>query len=222
MKQIISKTKNNRFILNLVTALYRLFAFNKIKGKVALKLLGGVRIKHTCVRDKGANNEIVIGDYSRVYNCSFYFKGVVSKIIIGNHVLLQNVEFHVEDNGNEITIGDGCNLTGKAHIACTEGKRIVIGEKCLFSNEIVIRTGDSHSIVNNDGLRINPAEDVTIGDRVWVGQHCTILKGCKIGDDSILATGCVVTKGVFTPNSILAGIPAKTVKKDVSWKMERI
>ena len=53
---------------------------------------------------------------------------------------------------------------------------------------------------------------VIIEDNVWIGQYCTILKGVRIGKGSIVATRAVVTKDV-PPYSIVAGNPAKVVKK---------
>ena len=34
------------------------------------------------------------------------------------------------------------------HIASTEGEKIVIGNDCMFSNDIEIRNGDSHTIID--------------------------------------------------------------------------
>lgn len=54
--------------------------------------------------------------------------------------------------------------------------------------------------------------DIEIGDNVWVGANVSILKGAKIGNNCIVATGSVVLSGNYPDNSILAGNPAKVVK----------
>ena len=56
------------------------------------------------------------------------------------------------------------------------------------------------------------SKPVKIGDRVWIGIAATILPGVTIGENSIVAAGAVVTKDV-PPNTIVAGNPAKVVKK---------
>lgn len=52
---------------------------------------------------------------------------------------------------------------------------------------------------------------ITIGNNVWVGTRVIILDGVTIGDNSIVASGAIVTKDV-PPYSIVGGIPAKVIK----------
>lgn len=56
------------------------------------------------------------------------------------------------------------------------------------------------------------SSEIIIGDNVWVGANVSILKGAKIGDNCILATGAVVLKGNYPNNSLIAGNPAKVIK----------
>lgn len=51
-----------------------------------------------------------------------------------------------------------------------------------------------------------------IEDRVWIGLGAIILSGVRVGENSIIAAGAVVTKDV-PKNSIVAGNPAKVIKK---------
>lgn len=37
---------------------------------------------------------------------------------------------------------------------------------------------------------------MTIGDHVWIGANVTILKGVTIGENSVIASGSIVTKDV--------------------------
>jgi virginiamycin A acetyltransferase len=54
--------------------------------------------------------------------------------------------------------------------------------------------------------------DIIIGNDVWLGFGCLIKGGVKIGDGAIVAAGALVVKDV-PPYSIVAGNPAKVVKK---------
>ena len=55
-------------------------------------------------------------------------------------------------------------------------------------------------------------EEIKIGDNVWIGWNCTVLKGVQIGENSVVAAGSVVLKGIYPNNSLIAGNPAKVIK----------
>lgn len=98
----------------------------------------------------------------------------------------------------------------------------MVGNDCLFSSEIVIRTGDSHSILNETGTRINPAKDVVIGNHVWVGHRALITKGVSIPENCVVGTGAVVTKPIDKSGTVIAGVPAKIIKENINWCGERL
>lgn len=49
---------------------------------------------------------------------------------------------------------------------------------------------------------------VIIEDNAWIASHSMILSGVRIGENSIVGAGSVVTKDV-PPNTLVAGVPAK-------------
>ena len=61
-------------------------------------------------------------------------------------------------------------------------------------------------LTNEDG------HECTIGNDVWIGDNVLIRGGCKIGDGAIIAMGSVVLHDV-EPYAIVAGVPAKVVRK---------
>lgn len=106
------------------------------------------------------------------------------------------------------------------HIAVTgHNKKIVIGDDCMIPNNVTIRTGDSHAILQ-DGIKINEESDVIIGKHVWIGNGATILKGVHIADGSVIGSGSIVTADVEA-NAIYAGNPARKVKSNISWTKKR-
>ena len=59
------------------------------------------------------------------------------------------------------------------------------------------------------------AKDITpvkIGNDVWIGSGANILSGNKVGDGAVIGAGSIVTKDV-EPYTIVAGVPAKPIKK---------
>ena len=53
-------------------------------------------------------------------------------------------------------------------------------------------------------------EGIFIENNVWLGTHCVILDGVRVGKGSVIAAGAVVNKNVG-PNSIVGGVPAKLI-----------
>lgn len=195
----------------------------------------------------GKNNVILRAKFSCLYRCQFDIEGNDNVIEIAEHVRLNNVlfyihgnnchvkigrwvriseggEFWLEDNGTWVNIGDGTGIE-RTHFAATEdGCGIEIGKNCMFSNDIDIRTGDSHSIVNLKGERINQPSSVYIGNHVWIGAHVSILKGVHISPNCIVGMRSVITAHPppYSQGAIIAGTPARIIKENVSWLPERI
>lgn len=195
---------------------------NSIKGKVNIQY-EKTRMTHSKINDMGKGNNIIFTGSSILKNCKIYFYGNNNTIRIGDGCFLNEVTLWLEDNSNSIIIGNNTVMTGKIQIATIEETNVIIGNDCLFSSNISIRTGDSHSITNLDGMRTNLSEDIEIGEHVWVCQNVMIQKGVKIADNNIVGAGAIVThsiKGI--QNAILAGIPARIVKKDANWDIKRI
>lgn len=112
--------------------------------------------------------------------------------------------------GGVLTLGTSF-INNNCRIRCR--KSITIGNNCAISHDVTIVDSDFHTIVGSeeDGLPVH------IGDRVWIGTRCLILKGVTIGEGAIIAAGSVVTKDI--PAGVLAaGSPAKVIKTDVKWR----
>ena len=54
---------------------------------------------------------------------------------------------------------------------------------------------------------------ITIKKNSWLGSNCIILPGVTLGEHTIVASGAVVTKSFPSPNQLLAGNPAKIIKR---------
>jgi acetyltransferase-like isoleucine patch superfamily enzyme len=193
----------------------------KIKGVNNKIEINTTFMKNSKITIIGNNNKIHFGDMCYLANTDILISGDNNEVILGNKVYVNGGKICLEDSNNILKIGNRTTFSGDTHLAVTEGRSISIGDRCLFSSNVIFRTGDSHSIIDNEGNRINHAKDIFIGKHVWFTQNTTILKGVTINDDSIVATGSVVTKSFPQTNVILAGNPAKVIKENVNWDIER-
>lgn len=205
--------------------IYRLLHHNKIKvacgNSVSYK---GVFLNGCTINVCGKNNTVCIQPgLTRLYNCRLTILSSNCNIVIGTDSNLHDTSLYIEDNGGGICIGKHVTISGKTDIAVIEGRKVVIGDECLFSANIQIRVGDSHSIMDAaTGKRINPSKDVVIGNHVWIGNTVNILKGSVIADNSIVGTCSVVTGKLFPSNCIIGGSPAKVLKEGVNWDPHRL
>jgi len=187
------------------------------------------RITGLKVNINGNNNVIKIHEPYAFENCHLTINGdnhlfEVQKIT--NPVFsIRNTSFIMRlGNNNSIKIGKNLSMVGGYIQAEDNNTFITIGDECMFSAEILVRTSDGHAILDNQTHEvINSGKNITIGNHVWLSFKTTVLKGSKIGDDSIVATGAIVTKDYFNQkNVILAGIPAKVVKENINWNWQSI
>jgi len=173
---------------------------------------------------RGNNNKIDIGELCYLNNVHFFLRGDNHLIRIGAGVRFNNGgSLWIEDTNGLIQIGENSTFED-VHLAVTESEsQLRIGNDCMFSYDIDVRTGDSHSIIDqNTHTRLNYAKNIFIGDHVWIGAHCSILKGVTIPNNCIVATRSVVTKKFNESNTIIAGIPGKVIKREIDWSRERI
>ena len=137
-------------------------------------------------------------------------------------VCVHNGEFCIENDDNRIQIGAKSLICGPTHFAAIEGTSLILGKGCLVSSETFFRTGDSHSVLDMEGNRINRSKDIIIDDHVWICYKAGCTKGAGIAVDSILATGAICTKCFQNKNVVLAGIPARETKNNITWCKERL
>ena len=127
--------------------------------------------------------------------------------IIGLYLFKKRVYvFGMFDVGiaKNISIGKHCAINSGVYI---QGfNNVNIGNRVVLSMNVLVL--DSGLDFNKDHIK----SFITIEDDVWIGAGAIILPGVKIGKNSIIGAGSVVTKDV-PPNSVYAGNPAKFIKK---------
>lgn len=155
---------------------------------------------------------------------NFKFNIVDNSVNIGNNTYLDGL-LYTRENG-KISIGDHCSFRTNTFIGSLNS--VIIGNHVFGADNVYICDNNNHPISPEKRLEMTfcpPNTDkwkwsndlvvsspIIIGDNVWLGRCSMILKGVTIGEGSIVAAGAVVTKSV-PPYSIVAGNPAKVVKK---------
>lgn len=113
-----------------------------------------------------------------------------------------------------VTIGNGCIFRSPKTtiIDITRPYLITIGNNVDMNVNFKIYTHDwgAHVFINKFGQMVNSSGAVTIGNNIYFGADCTILKGVTIGDNCIIGAGSLVTHSI-PANSVAAGNPCKVL-----------
>ncbi len=167
------------------------------------------------IRIGGSRNSLTIGRRASSSNLSVSL-GTGCKIQIGENCNLGSLLIHAARDA-QLSIGSNTVFNGFSRLLLHEKGRISIGAGCLFASEIDVTISDMHSIIDaRSRRRLNPPRDVTIEDRVWVGQRAMILKGSHIEAGSIIGAAALVT-GHVAGDSLAMGVPAKVIRSGVTW-----
>jgi len=149
--------------------------------------------------------------------CNIRIRGENNFVEFKENTSFRNTKIEVRGKNCTLIVGRGTGTGDDTYISVREnGTKIIIGENCMFSRNSKIMTSDGHDILTN-GVRINGAKDIVIGNNVWITDNVTVLKGVTVGDGAVLAINSTVTKDVPS-NSIVAGNPARVVKEEIEWK----
>lgn len=180
---------------------------------------------------KGNNNTVFIG---KTLNPGQIAVGVYcsdGKIEIPHIDVIKNLTLINGDKencakitGGCVRIGEGSNILDASITNPHSDTYISIGKKCMFSSGISVRNTDGHPIYDIETKqclnKVGAGNGIDIGDHVWIGMGVTILKNAAVPNDSIVGTQTVVTKRFSEPNVILAGNPAKIIRRNITWAVE--
>lgn len=173
------------------------------------------------IKCNGNNNKIIFLPGGGLKKCTILISGNDNTVFVGCNSTAIRATVCIEDSNNYVEIESDCSLCGEVLLAACEGTDIKIGKGGLLSSNIELRTTDSHPIFDENAERINVAKNINIGERVWIGTGVRINKGVSIGRDCVVGNGSVVTKSYDENNVVIAGNPAKIVKRGVTWSKNR-
>ncbi|WP_133470305.1 sugar O-acetyltransferase [Paraglaciecola marina] len=109
-------------------------------------------------------------------------------------------------------ISTGRNFYANHGLVILDAATVTIGEDVMIGPGVLISTATHPLDPEKRKHGIEIARPISIGNNVWIGMGAKILDGVQIGDNAVIAAGAVVNKNI-TANSLVAGVPAKLIKK---------
>ncbi len=136
----------------------------------------------------------------------------------GEQVIIES-GFHM-DYGDNVILGDrvyiniNCTLVdGIADDSSfTTSPKVIIGDDCLIGPNVQL-LAVSHDVAPQlrKNHKHNYVQAITLEENVWLGAGVIVLAGVRIGKNSVIGAGSVVTKDVEA-NSFYAGNPACKIR----------
>ena len=139
-------------------------------------------------------------------------------VVVHNGAVLSSVEFL-----GTAKIEPYCRLTGDPKIVC--GDDFYLNTFCTLLGEITfgehvqigphtVMWGRDHGMAEGAPMRAQPhaKAPIRVGDDVWIGASCVILKGVTVGSGAVVGAGSVVTRDV-PERAVVAGNPAQVIKQ---------
>ena len=108
---------------------------------------------------------------------------------------------HVEI-GSQCFFNDDCSIASMGHVR--------IGDGTIFGANVRIydhnhHFSDTKRPIKEQGYTVG---EVNIGSHCWIASNVTLLKGCRIGDNCMIGTGCVVSE-MIPDNTVIRLVQQK-------------
>lgn len=117
----------------------------------------------------------------------------------------------------ELILGNNFAISANTQISCY--KKIQFGDDVLIGWDCIFIDSDAHKILNNKKEIINPSKEIVIGNKVWFGFGCKVLKGSNIGNDIVVASNSSIFNKINANNCIIGGYPTRILKENITWEV---
>ena len=168
-----------RLFNNILSCLYSIIRFSLMK-------LLHFRGLHFHIIERFSPDVVV-----EMYRDSYLYLGKSVRVHSGTKIKVQK--------GARLTLESGVKMNYNCHIACLNN--IKIGAETQFGPSVYLfdHDHDYHFPLKENKYLVSSIE---IGKNCWIGANTVILRGTKIGDNSVVGAGCVL-KGIYPANSVI-------------------
>lgn len=156
--------------------------------------------------------------YGHIGHASYFARGLHiigrRKIYIGNKCrIYPNARIEVVNHG-KLIVFDDVSIGQNAHIISFKGELCIGKSTTISSNVFISNVNHSYQDINISSLKQDLIYKKTvIGDYCFIGTGAVIMPGAILGKNCIVGANSIVLSGNYDDYTILAGNPARIVKK---------
>src|SRR6516164_11084233 len=101
----------------------------------------------------------------------------------------------------------------------TLGPRVNVQDGCVLHTDYDVPQDIEEGVVLGHGAIIHGRR---VGRETLVGIGARLLSGCEIGEECLIAAGCLVTEGRrIPPRSVVMGVPGRVIREVTPDELER-
>jgi acetyltransferase-like isoleucine patch superfamily enzyme len=206
---VVSKEVTNKQILATLLSRMTMLVRGILRTRKMVFLGRGVRLRN--VKNIKLGKACTIEERVHVDG---YAKQTVSfgnRVKIGANTKI-SITSHLENIGTGLNIGHDSAIGEYSYLGCSGG--VTIGNDVIMGQYVSFHSQnhnyqDKTRKIREQGVK---SEGIEIGNNIWVGAKATFLDGCKVSDNSIVASGAVVTDK-FSSGVVIGGVPARVIKE---------
>ena len=206
---VVSKEVTNKQILATLLSRMTMLVRGILSTRKMVFLGRGVRLRN--VKNIKLGKACTIEERVHVDG---YAKQTVSfgnRVKIGANTKI-SITSHLENIGTGLNIGHDSAIGEYSYLGCSGG--VTIGNDVIMGQYVSFHSQnhnyqDKTRKIREQGVK---SEGIEIGNNIWVGAKATFLDGCKVSDNSIVASGAVVTDK-FSSGVVIGGVPARVIKE---------
>ncbi|HAT4119829.1 hypothetical protein ACV3VZ_01710 [Clostridium perfringens] len=215
-----------KVMLGIHKSIYVNFKMFKFKDAIKFPILLSNNVKIKSLKGKiNINNELKIGmiriGFGDIGTFDIRKRRSILQIDgiweVGKNISLgHGTKISIGKNG-VLKMGNNIIITAETAIICH--KNIEIGNGCLISWDNLIMDTDFHKIYSLEDVKKRTNNDlpINIGNDVWIGCRCTILKGSNIRNMSVISSNSRISRNICKEN-VVVGNDGVILKEKIFWE----
>ncbi len=179
-------------------------------------------IGRVAISNRGSGNLFLFGNVSRSRELSITVRVDGSQTTVAfpdaGAAPLHIPNAYLRSDGQTLYWGRGATSVASKIEIEGNNRHVIVGDDCMLSSGVWIRNHDMHTLFETTtGKVVNLVKaNVVLEQHIWLGFEAFVLAVERIGFGSVVGARAFL-KDSIPPECLAVGMPAKVVRRDISW-----